>query len=221
MIDLRLPLRLADYAWITARQLSTALVTRPPARWAHGSQRPIVLLPGVIERWPIMSELGDRLNARGHPVHVVPELGFNRVSIPEAAMIVSARIEALDLPSAVLVAHSKGGLIGKAVLLGFAGHRVHRLIAISTPFGGSRWARLMLTPSLREFRPRGATIAAMSAQLGANGRIVSIYGTFDPHIPEGSVLAGATNIEIDVEGHFRPLADERVALAVEEAAEGA
>ena len=32
----------------------------------------------------------------------------------------------------------------------------------------------------------------------------------DPHIPEGSALPGATNIELDAGGHFRILADPRV-----------
>lgn len=220
MTRAHLRVRVADYAWIARRQAVTAFTRRPPAEWSRGQARPVMLLPGVWERWPILAELGDRLNAHGHPVHVVPALGFNRGPIPQGAQSVTERIERLGLTDAVLLAHSKGGLIGKAVLLGSASARVERLIAISTPFGGSRWARLMLTPSLREFRPRGATIAAMSAQLGANGRIVSIFGTFDPHIPEGSLLLGATNVELAVQGHFLPLGDERVVEAVLAAAAG-
>lgn len=220
MNRLNLRLRIADYLWIARRQVVTAFVRRPPAEWSRGRSRPVVLLPGVWERWPILAELGDRLNAHGHPVHVVPALGFNRGPIPRGASMVTDRLIDLDLTGAVLLAHSKGGLIGKAVLLGSAGDRVDRLVAISTPFGGSRWARLMLTPSLREFRPRGATIAAMSAQLGANGRIVSIFGPFDPHIPEGSLLLGATNVELPVQGHFLPLGDEGVAEAVRAATTG-
>ena len=47
-----------------------------------------------------------------------------------------------------------------------------------------------------------------------NRKIVSIFARFDPHIPEGSALAGARNIEIDTGGHFRILADVRVAAVV-------
>jgi pimeloyl-ACP methyl ester carboxylesterase len=47
----------------------------------------------------------------------------------------------------------------------------------------------------------------MSRELTINSRITSIYGPFDPHIPEGSVLPGATNIELPVAGHFRILGD--------------
>ena len=40
-----------------------------------------------------------------------------------------------------------------------------------------------------------------------NDRIVSIFGEFDPHIPEGSALPGATNITLPTGGHFRILSD--------------
>ncbi|MGX9900072.1 hypothetical protein ACW0JT_09395 [Arthrobacter sp. SA17] len=32
-----------------------------------------------------------------------------------------------------------------------------------------------------------------------------MFGPFDPHIPEGSILPGARNIKLDVPGHFRIL----------------
>lgn len=41
-----------------------------------------------------------------------------------------------------------------------------------------------------------------------NEHITSVYGVFDPHIPEGSMLPGARNIQLDTAGHFRILAHE-------------
>ena len=38
-----------------------------------------------------------------------------------------------------------------------------------------------------------------------NGRIVSVFGHFDPHIPDGSALDGATNVLVPASGHFRVL----------------
>jgi hypothetical protein len=38
-----------------------------------------------------------------------------------------------------------------------------------------------------------------------NGRIVSIFGRYDLHIPDGSMLEGATNVRVPVVGHFRIL----------------
>jgi pimeloyl-ACP methyl ester carboxylesterase len=108
-----------------------SLRTRVPSRWAAGSARPVVLLPGVYETWHFLRVLGDALNAAGHPVHAVPALG--------------------DHP---------------------------------------------------------------------NQRVTSIYPRFDPNIPEGSRLEGATNVEIPVVGHFRIL-DEPATIAAVLSAVGA
>ena len=79
------------------------------------------------------------------------------------------------------------------------------LVAVATPFGGSRLAGLFIVPSIRAFRPRNATIVMLGRESSVNGRIVSVFGPFDPHIPEGSALDGATNVRVPMAGHFRVL----------------
>jgi pimeloyl-ACP methyl ester carboxylesterase len=116
-----------------------------------------------------------------------------------------------DLHDVVIVAHSKGGLIGKYVMaLGPEAGRVRAMLAIATPFGGSRYASFMLAPTLRIFRPTDATIVALGADEAINRHIVSIFGEFDPHVPGGSALAGAKNVRLETGGHFRILANPRV-----------
>jgi hypothetical protein len=66
----------------------------------------------------------------------------------------------------------------------------------------------MLLPSLRAFSPRSAVTRQLAREERVNERITSVYGLFDPHIPEGSVLPGARNIQLDTAGHFRILAHE-------------
>ncbi len=218
---MRVGVRILDYADILRRQASSILRPRVPVPYAHGDRAPVVLLPGVYERWGIMRPLADRLNAAGHPVHIVPGLGFNRRPIPDAAALAAHRIEQLGLAGVVLVAHSKGGLVGKALLLSPAALRIARLVAVATPFGGSSLATYMLGRTLREFRPAAPAIAELGASADVNARIVSIFGEFDPHIPEGSRLDGATNVELPVSGHFRVLAHPLVLEAVEFAVSGA
>jgi len=112
----------------------------------------------------------------------------------------------------VLVAHSKGGLIGKRVLLdAAAAGRVRGLVAVATPFGGSSlsFGALARTP-LGLFAPAGAAIAALTGERSVNRRIVSLAPAWDQVIPEGSRLPGARNVTLDAGGHFRPLADPRV-----------
>jgi hypothetical protein len=90
------------------------------------------------------------------------------------------------------------------------------MVAVATPFGGSRLAGLFIDPSIRAFRPRNATIVMLGRETSVNGRIVSVFGPFDPHIPEGSALDGATNVRVPTPGHFRVLGSATTQRAVVE-----
>ncbi|QTE28961.1 hypothetical protein [Pengzhenrongella sicca] len=65
----------------------------------------------------------------------------------------------------------------------------------------------MVDQRCRAFAPDDATIVALAADRTANARIVSAASRFDPHVPGGSALAGATSIELATPGHFRALTD--------------
>ncbi len=249
-----------DYAYAGRRQLAFLAGpwwvgrTRPaPRAWRSGSARlpEVILVPGVYEHWTFLRPLGDALNAAGHRVSVVHGLGANRRSIGDTAIRLGRALERRP-PSAagrVLVAHSKGGLIGKHLLvssgaasaaaveaaeggdpadaaagatappsaetdpsdtpLGLLG-----LVAVCTPFHGSRLAGMFVVPSIRAFRPDDETIVMLGREQSVNGRIVSIFGRFDPHIPDGSVLDGATNMMVPAFGHFRVLGSPHTHAAV-------
>jgi len=233
----------ADYAYAARRQL--AVLSLP---WAVGRPRPVprswrqgdpalpelYLIPGVYEHWTFLRPLGDALASAGHRVRVVHGLGVNRRTVASTSERLAEVLARTPAPDAgrVLVAHSKGGLIGKHLLvssgaaaraaveaamggdpaaaaaaatddgrpLGLLG-----LVAVATPFGGSRLARLFVVPSIRAFRPKDETILTLGRETSVNGRIVSVFGPWDPHIPEGSALDGATNIAVPTSGHFRVL----------------
>ena len=207
-----------DYAFALKLWMRSLVNARDDSQYLGGDLAPVVLLPGVYETWTFLRPLAARIHSLGHPVHVVRQLGRNTRSVPAAAAIAQRYLDAHDLRHVVLVAHSKGGLIGKhMMLLDDATGRIDRLVAIATPFGGTRYARYMLDPSLRAFRPAEKTVAMLTANAAANARIVSIYGDDDTHIPEGCELPGATNLEFAVSGHFRVLADARVLAAVDAA----
>ena len=196
------------------RMRGLGLAARVPAGYAAGERRPVVLVPGVYERWHFLRPMADRLSAAGHPVHVLPELGVNARAIPGTARRVLDALGERDLRGVALVAHSKGGLIGKAAMLDDAEGRIDRLVAVATPFSGARMARLMVVPALRAFHPANAVIRRLVAERAVNARITSIAPAFDPHIPEGSELPGATNVRLDVVGHFRVLEDAAAIEAV-------
>ena len=197
---------LLDYRYALAEQLRGALGRSQPDDFTSGDAAPVLIIPGIYESWHFMRPLIEALHARGHPVHVVTLLQRNRRPVVASAGIVAERLRELDLHGVVIVAHSKGGLIGKYLMTQLdPDGRVERMVAVSTPFSGSRYARYMPTPSLRDFAAKHPALLALAADESLNGRVVSVFGRFDPHIPEGSILPGAENVRIDTGGHFRIL----------------
>lgn len=197
--------RAVDYAWAW-RLRAAALRASDPARLLGGDLQPVLLLPGVYETWRFLEPIGRHLHSLGHPVHVVPTFGRNLRPVPEMAALAAQYLGEVQLTNVRIVAHSKGGLIGKTLMLSAdASARVTSMVAINTPFTGSDYAHLVPIRTLREFVPTHQTIVALAANAAANARITSIYSAWDPIIPNGSTLDGATNIELAVTGHFRIL----------------
>lgn len=210
----------ADYVYAVYWQLRAAFDRRDAGSFTTGSGAPIIILPGVYETWRFMQPLVTALHARGHPVYVLDSLRHNRRPVAEAAQLANDLLESAQLTKALIVAHSKGGLAGKSVMAGDQGFRVRAMVAVATPFGGSRYARMLPVRSLRAFSPSDPSIVQLARQRDVNERIVSIYAGFDPHIPEGSELVGAMkNVRLDTGGHFRVLANPRVLAEVAALAE--
>jgi triacylglycerol lipase len=200
-----------DYAYVAFWQVAGLVRPGGAERFLHPAEPrdpSVVLVPGVYESWRFMRPLAAALYRHGHPVHVVQKLGFNRGTIPEMARLVGEHLTALDLTDVVVVAHSKGGLIGKYAMLHHDPEgRIRGVVAISTPFAGSPYARWIPLAAVRAFVPTDVTLAALTADLVTNSRIMSIFNSFDPHIPGGSHLDGAVNIRLRTPGHFRILSD--------------
>ncbi|WP_235507973.1 triacylglycerol lipase [Agromyces sp. Soil535] len=209
-----------DYAYAAWRQLAFLGAYRSPAAWRTGdpAKPEVVLLPGVYEHWSFLRPLGDAVNDAGHRVAVVHGLGPNRRPIVETSERLARALGRVRVPEAgrVIVAHSKGGLIGKHLLLDGRGDALGVLgvVAICTPFSGARRARLFTDPSIRALLPGDETIVMLGTAASVNSRVVSIFGNFDPHIPDGSALDGATNMRVPVAGHFRVLGARETLLAV-------
>jgi triacylglycerol lipase len=197
--------RAVDYAW-AYRLRARTLRGSDPARLQSGRLRPILLLPGVYETWHFLEPIGEHLHRLGHPVHVVPSFGRNLRPIGEMAALAVDYLDEQRLTNVAIVAHSKGGLIGKTLMMAdTSSSTVTSMVAINTPFGGSDYAHLVPIRTLREFVPTHETIVTLAANAAVNAHITSIYSSWDPIIPNGSVLEGATNIELAVTGHFRIL----------------
>ncbi len=208
-----------DYLYAGRHQLR-ALFDRstPEALVAgEGHRAPVVLLPGIFETWRFLRPLSQHIHAAGHPVHVVTGLGDNRMSVPEGASLVTRHLQEHDLHDVVIVAHSKGGLVAK-YLMGMpdSGPRIRAAVTVATPFAGSSLARFIPLPSIRALMPNTPGLLRLALSRAVNAQIVSVWGWFDPHVPGGSRLEGARNIELDVGGHFRILARPELLAVVDE-----
>ena len=225
--------RAADYAAAVRGQTLAWVSREQPGVLAAGDpEKPLlVLIPGVYDSWRFMLPLARKLNRHGYRVLPLPGLGDNRRPVMHGARLLSAELERIAAQAGsgtervVLVAHSKGGLIGKQVLLDFAAGQtepdaaggrlaVLGMVAVATPFQGSRYAARAVGRTLREFRPDSETIRALAAQAEVNSRIVSVLPSFDPHIPGDRTLPGAAEFRLHGSGHFRILASQEGLAAV-------
>jgi len=205
------------------RVQASALVSRAdPAAFEHPAppaRRPVLLLAGVFETWHFMLPIACALYELGHPVYVVPDLGHNRLSIAQSADVVAGYLSRRGLDGMAVVAHSKGGLITKYLMVNSPG-LVDTAVTVCTPYSGSRYARWAPTSTLRVFAPGGDVTRTLAANLEANGRITSVWGSFDPVVPEGSELEAARNIRLPVPGHFRILASRQLRDVIVAALDG-
>jgi pimeloyl-ACP methyl ester carboxylesterase len=216
----------ADYAFVLRWQ-ARSLLNRRPAWSAHrpdATEIPVVLLPGIFESWRFLEPLGKRLAEAGHPIHVVP-LGLNHRPVAMLAGKVATAVATSGVDRAVVVAHSKGGQIGKQLMLDERRRsqadgstpRIAGMVTVNTPFGGSSYARLIPLASVRAMSP--TAMHAFAAQRSVDAHITSIYASWDPHIPEGGQLTDAVNLRVPYRGHFRILGVRAVQDAVLEAVE--
>jgi len=205
---------LEDYIYLGRHHVRGFLARADPAQYrgdgAHGAS-PVVVIPGIYESWTFMLPLIEHVHGRGHPVHVVEPLGYNVGSVARMADVVGDYLRGNGLENVTIIAHSKGGLIGKLLMTtAESAGRVQRMVAIGTPFSGSRYAAFAVTPMVRAFSPKNRMLRQLLENLDVNHRIVSAYSAFDPHIPGGCRLEGGVNIRLETTGHFKILAEKRV-----------
>ena len=212
---------LLDYFYILGAQ-SLSVISRTRASSylnPHATSPSIILIPGIYEKWQFMEPIARLLRSHHYDVHVIEDLGYNRRDIEDMAHVVNDYIHVANLREVIIIAHSKGGLIGKFLLTNAnANGKIKGLIALNTPFSGSLYAYLfLLFKSIRIFTPRSPILTYLAKNQQVNASIVSIYGQFDPHIPRGSKLEGAHNIQLETYGHFRIVDDPLVHTAILEA----
>ena len=217
-----------DYAYLLKGATLMFFHKRPPRSYTDISthnKKPVILVPGILGTWAFMKRLGDKLSSAGHPVYVVPGLGYNLEDIPTSAEKLKKVVERISKKEIsenvtdekdreiVIVGHSKGGLVAKQFLTHYNDdNKVVGVIAIATPFSGSDMAKLILDEPFQELTKESDIINEMKKHASVNSKIISIIPEFDNHVwaEEGSYLEGAENIKVPVRGHHKILFDEGV-----------
>ncbi|MDH5526888.1 MAG: alpha/beta fold hydrolase [Nitrospirota bacterium] len=198
---------------------------RPPER-ASGEGIPIILIHGYFLTPWTMAVLWWRLKSTGRPLYLLdyyPALGDIDRFVAQLAELVS-RVCPPERP-VDLVAHSMGGLIA-ARYIGQNPGRVRRLVAVGTPFGGTRTWALSPGHSVRQMRPGCDFLKTTVTEGGFPGdtRVTSIYSTFDqtivPFDSSRLEMDGAENVVLDGIGHtvlpVHPKVAARVRRAVDD-----
>lgn len=201
---------LVDYLHMARGGASMFLYSDPPKHYLGyvvSGKCPVILIPGIFGKWGFLKHLGDKISLSGHPVYVATGLGYNLMDIPTSASIIRKIIDQNNVQNCILVAHSKGGLIGKYLLAYLnSDNRIRGMISIATPYSGSAIVKLL--PPIK-FLKDLATTSEMLKELAShkevNSKIISISPEFDNHVwaKEGSYLEGAENIKVNEKGHHK------------------
>ncbi len=210
-----------DYLQAAHAHVHAVLVKKPPKHFlghiVHG-KKPIILIPGYLEKWNFLRTIANPLSHAGHPIYVVKNLGYNSKEIHFSSKLVFELINEFNLKDVVIISHSKGGLIGK-YMLSFNNDDgvIEKLIAVATPWAGSNIVKLVPHKSAKELHPKSEIIEKLKQQDKINHKIVSIYGVYDNHVwPTKSChLDGAKNIEVNTHGHHTILFDKEVVKIIE------
>lgn len=174
---------------------------------------PIILIPGVYTKWQFLKAIADPISLKGHPVYAIEHLGYNTQAIHYSAKLIRELINEKDLHNVIIIAHSKGGLIAKHLLLyDNEDARVVKVIAIATPFSGSHLVKFIPNKTLKELHPESGIIKKLHSQSDANHCIISIFGEYDNHVwpTESCKLDGAKNIQVSTHGHHKILFNKQV-----------
>ena len=200
---------IVDYAYLIKGYSIMYKHRQPPKHYLGKNiphKPPIILLPGITLQWSFLKPIGDILSHAGHPVYVAPELKYNLLDIPGSAQIVQKIIKDNHLQHVIIIGHSKGGLVGKYLLVNHNQHSsIKAVIAIATPFEGSSLAKFVRHNAFAEISTESDIIKDLTAKSHVNDKIVSIIPSFDNHVwsARGSFLDGAQNINVSVRGHHK------------------
>jgi Palmitoyl protein thioesterase len=158
---------------------------------------PILLVHGVVDNRSIFTLLRRGLRRRGFGR--VRSLNYSPLTrdVRAAAELLAARVELICAETGVerihVVGHSMGGLIARYYVQRLGGDaRVHTLVTLGTPHGGTHAARLVPHRLARQLRPGSSLVRELAEPArGCRTRFLVLWSDLDQMI----VPRGAARIE--------------------------
>ena len=196
---------LADWGKGTGKSLAARTRRALDADWSEDQlRRPnaptVVILPGWLREWETVLPWGEALHSIGWDVRFVPALDREIGSLPELAATLIQFLSEEGIEDALIVAHSKGGLVAKQAMID--GGSIAKLIAVGTPFEGAPLAHVLPPHTGGEsLTPDGEEILHLQSHPEVNERIHAIEAAVDQNVPNLESLPGANIVRTDVEGH--------------------
>ena len=189
------------------------------------TQNPIILVHGYMMRGLVMYPIKRRLNKDGYKNVYLFTYSPPWLNIDDFSLQLKDKIEFVKKERGVekvdLICHSMGGLVALNYINNLDGVKnVNRLIALGTPFGGSKLWSFSIGKCGKEMKPWSEFLKKLSVP-PAGIKTTVIYTTFDEMvIPyEFSKLEGANNIRMNYIGHVGLLFDSKVYENVRESLE--
>ncbi len=174
------------------------------------SDRPVVLLHGFLCNGRVWTALQARLHAAGFGPIEAPDVEPLLADIETQARRVAPELLALQSrcngERVVIIAHSMGGLVARALLRDLGAGAIRRIVTIASPHHGTLLVHGLPWPNTRQMSDASPWLRALnSAQEGRfTVPVASIYGVEDNLVvPAGSArLQGAEMHELRGIGHF-------------------
>ncbi len=212
---------LSEIAGFTAAVLAMSAAGLPRRRAtrlpAARPPRPVLLLHGFLCNGRVWSALQRRLQSAGFgPIEapdLVPLLADIETQAGRVAPVLLALQARCSGERVVIIAHSMGGLIARALLRDLGAGAIRRIVTIASPHHGTLLARGLPWPNVAQISDASPWLRTLN--LAQEGRFTvpmsSVYGRQDNLVvPPGSArLQGAELKELRGIGHLAMLRSRR------------
>jgi len=219
--------RAALYPWGLLRDRGDDLDPRvytlaglPPARRGvlgidvEAATTPIVLIHGIVDNRSVFTMLRRGLRRRGFRCvrlfSYPPHTSDVRATADRLGEFIEEVCDDTGADMVHVIGHSLGGLVARYYVQRLGGHtRVHTLVTVGSPHEGTRAARLLPHPLVRQLRPDSDLIAELAEPApGCLTRFVAFHSDIDQVIvpPRSARIEhpdlDATNVAVHGVGHL-------------------